>query len=106
MVATQNEQSVIEDLDARVDRMHKRDRVGALAFVAALWVTVLFVLGSVWSLVTVPELRIILVISGGLVLIFNPASILAMLRHYADDRDFIYGLDLKHLDEMRRQRRI
>lgn len=106
MVATQNVQTDIEDLDARVDRMHKRDRIGAIAFVAALWITVLFVLGSVWSLVTVPELRIILVISGGLVLIFNTASILAMLRHYADDRDFIYGLDLKHLDEMRRQRRI
>ena len=105
MVATQNEQSVIEDLDARVDRMHKRDRVGALAFVAALWVTVLFVLGSVWSLVTVPELRIILVISGGLVLIFNTASILAMLRHYADDRDFIYGLDLKGLDAMKAARK-
>ena len=106
MIATQNVQTDIEDLDARVDRMHKRDRIGAIAFVAALWITVLFVLGSVWSLVTVPELRIILVISGGLVLIFNTASILAMLRHYADDRDFIYGLDLKHLDEMRRQRRI
>jgi hypothetical protein len=106
MVATQNVQTDIENLDARVDRMHKRDRIGAIAFVAALWITVLFVLGSVWSLVTVPELRIILVISGGLVLIFNTASILAMLRHYADDRDFIYGLDLKHLDEMRRQRRI
>ena len=54
MVATQNVQTDIEDLDARVDRMHKRDRIGALAFVAALWITVLFVLGSVWSLVTVP----------------------------------------------------
>jgi hypothetical protein len=106
MVATQNVQTDIENLDARVDRMHKRDRIGAIAFVAALWITVLFVLGSVWPLVTIPELRIILVISGGLVLIFNTASILAMLRHYADDRDFIYGLDLKHLDEMRRQRRI
>jgi hypothetical protein len=106
MATTENMQSDVRDLDARIDRMHKRDRVGALVFVAALWITILFVLGSVWSLVTVPELRIILLISGGLVLIFNTASILAMLRHYADDRDFIYGLDLKHLDEMRRQRRI
>ena len=54
MVATQNVQAEIENLDARVDRMHKRDRIGALAFVAALWITVLFVLGSVWPLVTVP----------------------------------------------------
>jgi hypothetical protein len=106
MVTTQNSQSRVEDLDARIDRMHKRDRLGALAFVIALWVTVLFALVSVWPLVTVPMLRTILLISGGLVLIFNTASIWAMLRHYADDRDFIYGLDLKHLDEMRRQKRI
>jgi hypothetical protein len=106
MVTTQNIQSRVEDLDARIDRMHKRDRLGALAYVIALWVTVLFALVSVWPLVTVPMLRTILLISGGLVLIFNTASIWAMLRHYADDRDFIYGLDLKHLDEMRRQKRI
>ena len=59
MVATQN--VPIEDLDARVDRMHKRDRIGALAFILALWIMVLFVLGSVWPLVTVPRVRIILV---------------------------------------------
>ena len=106
MVTTQNIQSRVEDLDARIDRTHQRDRLGALAFVIALWVTVLFALVSVWPLVTVPMLRTILLISGGLVLIFNTASIWAMLRHYADDRDFIYGLDLKHLDEMRRQKRI
>ena len=68
--------------------------------------SILFALVSVWPLVTVPMLRVILLISGGLLLIFNTASIWAMLRHYADDRDFIYGLDLKHLDEMRRQKRI
>ena len=106
MVTTQNITTAVEDLDTRIDRMHKRDRLGALAFVIALWVTILFALVSVWPLVTVPMLRVILLISGGLLLIFNTASIWAMLRHYADDRDFIYGLDLKHLDEMRRQKRI
>jgi len=106
MVTTQDIKTAVEDLDARIDRMHKRDRLGALAFVITLWVTVLFALVSVWPLVTVPMLRVILLISAGLVLIFNTASIWAMLSHYADDRDFIYGLDLKHLDEMRRQKRI
>ena len=33
------------------------------------------------------------------------AAIIAMLRHYVEDREFIYGLDLKHLDEMRARRR-
>jgi len=27
-----------------------------------------------------------------------------MLRHYTDDKHFIYGLDIKHLDEMRSRR--
>ncbi len=38
------------------------------------------------------------------VLIFNTASVMAMLRNYAEDKAFIYGLDLKHLDEMRKGR--
>ena len=95
-----------ETLSDRIDRMHKRDRLGAIAFVLALWVTILFTLWGIWGQITLPALRVILIVSGGSLLIFNTASIVAMLRHYADDREFIYGLDLKHLDEMRRQRRI
>ena len=37
-------------------------------------------------------------------LIFNTAAILAMLRHYREDRDFMYGLDIKFLDEARAAR--
>ena len=38
-----------------------------------------------------------------LILIFNTASMLAMIKHYQADRDHIYGLDIKHLDENRRR---
>jgi hypothetical protein len=31
-------------------------------------------------------------------LLFNTASIVAMTRHYAADKDHIYGIDIKHLD--------
>lgn len=93
-------------LNARIDKMHGGDRIGALAFVIALWVVVLFVLVSIWSNVSDSRIGTILVISGGMVLIFNTASIVAMLRHYASDKHFIYGLDIKHLDEMRQQKRI
>jgi hypothetical protein len=44
------------------------------------------------------------VISGAGVLALNTAAIVAMLRHYTDDKQFIYSLDLKHLDEMRKRR--
>lgn len=94
------------DLEQRIDAMHGRDRMGALAFVIALWVVILFVMFSIWSNVTNGGIKTILIIAGGLVLLFNTASIVAMLRHYASDKAFIYGLDLKHLDEMRRQKRI
>lgn len=92
--------------DPRVDAMHGRDRMGALAFVVVLWVVVLFTMISIWSNVTNGGIKTLLVVSGGLVLLFNTASILAMLSHYASDKHFIYGLDLKHLDEMRRAKRM
>ncbi len=35
------------------------------------------------------------------VLIFNTAAILAMVKHYKEDKDFIYGLDIKNADAFR-----
>jgi len=94
-----------QSLDERIDRMHGRDRAGALAFVVALWAVLLFVMLAIRPYVEDARISTILLVAGGLVLVFNTAAILAMLRHYASDKHFIYGLDLKHLDEMRRQRR-
>lgn len=92
-------------LDERIDRMHARDRIGLIAFVVALWVAILFVFSQIWFYISTPEIRIILPVAAGLVLTLNTAAIIAMLRHYAHDKHFIYGLDLKHLDEMRSRRR-
>jgi hypothetical protein len=39
-----------------------------------------------------------LLIGGALVLIYNTAAIMAMLRHYREDRDFMYGLDIQFMD--------
>lgn len=93
-------------LESRIDRMHGRDRMGALAFVVALWFTVLFVLVAIWPSIENGAIRTILVVCGAGLLILNTAAILAMLRHYESDKHFIYGLDLMHLDEMRRRSRV
>jgi hypothetical protein len=106
VAATPSERSESAALDARIDKMHGRDRLGAIAFVVFLWIVILFVLASIWPNITNMTLRAILVTAAALVLLFNTASIIAMLRHYVSDKHFIYGLDLKHLDEMRRQKRI
>ncbi|MCV9962933.1 hypothetical protein OIU34_13570 [Pararhizobium sp. BT-229] len=92
-------------LATRIDKMHSRDRTGLIIFITVLWCTMLFALVTIWPYISVPAIRIILTIACGLVLAFNTAAIVAMLRHYQEDKHFIYGLDLKHLDEMQRRRR-
>lgn len=92
-------------LEARIHQMHQRDRWGAIAFVVALWVVVLFTLVTMWPLIENGTIKTVLTIAAALVLSFNTAAIAAMLRHYHDDKSFIYGLDIMHLDEMRRRKR-
>jgi hypothetical protein len=45
--------------------------------------------------------RGVLAISGTLLVVFNAASIWALVRHNREDKIFIYTLDIKHLDEYR-----
>jgi hypothetical protein len=89
------------DLNQRIEAMHKGDMRIAWAFVLGLWLAMIFVAWATWTLAPNPEVRILLLIGGAIVLIFNTAAIMAMLRHYRADRDFIYGLDIKFLDEAR-----
>jgi hypothetical protein len=81
--------------------MHRRDVLVAWAFVIGLWFAVIFVAIATWNLAPNGTARILLLIAGAIVLLFNTAAILAMLRHYREDRDFMYGLDIKFLDEAR-----
>jgi hypothetical protein len=84
--------------------MHKRDVLVAWAFVVGLWFAVIFVAIATWNLAPNSTARTILLIGGSVVLVFNTAAILAMLRHYREDRDFMYGIDIKFLDEARGRR--
>ena len=86
-------------LSARVESMFSRDRLTALAFVLALWITVLFVYFAIVPLVNNGALRSVLIVGAALLLLFNTASMIAMIKHYKEDRDHIYGLDIRHLDE-------
>jgi len=86
-------------ISARVERMFARDRMMALAFVAVLWITIVFVYFAIAPLITSGAMRLTLFIGALLLLLFNTASMLAMIRHYREDKDHIYGLDIRHLDE-------
>ena len=92
------------DLNQRIEAMHKRDVLVAWAFVIGLWFAVIFVAIATWDLAPSGAARGMLLFAGAVVLLFNTAAILAMLRHYREDRDFMYGLDIKFLDEAKGRR--
>jgi hypothetical protein len=94
----------VGDLNQRIEAMHKRDVLVAWAFVVGLWFAVIFVAIATWDLAPNSAARTLLLIGGAIVLLFNTAAILAMLRHYREDRDFMYGLDIKFSDEAKGRR--
>ena len=91
----------MSDLDQRIEAMHRSDVRIAWAFVVGLWVAMTFVALATWNLAPDNPSRVLLLIGGAVVLVFNTAAIMAMLRHYREDREFMYGLDIKFLDEAR-----
>lgn len=95
----------MSDLTKRIMTMHRRDIIVAWAFVIGLWCAIIFVAIATWSLAPSSTARTVLLIGGAIVLILNTAAILAMLRHYREDRDFMYGLDIKFLDAARAKRK-
>jgi len=90
-----------QDLKSRIQRMFLQDCAMAWTDVLLLWSAVGFVLISILSIVQDPDIRLAMYIGSGLLVIFNTASVAAMTNHYAEDKDFIYGLDIKHLDANR-----
>ena len=89
------------DLESRVDAMFNKDRIWALAFVVALWATLIFVAFVIAPYIEDSSAKLLLIVAGALVGIFNTAAITAMISHYAHDKKFIYELDIKHLDARR-----
>ena len=94
----------MSDLNQRIEAMYRSDVRGAWAFVAVLWVVILFVLVMSWPHIPDNTVRMVVVVAAAAVLIFNTASISAMVKNYAADKDFIYGLDIKTLDEVRKNK--
>ena len=91
----------MSDLDQRIEAMYRSDVRGAWLLLAFLWIVIGFVIIMSWSLIPDATVRIVSLISALVLLIFNTASIVAMVRHYAEDKHFIYGLDIKTLDAIK-----
>ena len=91
--------------DPRIAAMFRGDRAWSIFAIAVLWLTILFVFFETLPYADSAGVVVALVIGGGLVLLFNTASIAAMLKHYSEDKEHIYGLDIHYLDEMNKAKR-
>jgi len=92
-----------QDLKSRIQRMFMQDCVMAWFDVLLLWAVAAFVLFDTLAFVQDGNIRMALYISCAVLVLFNTASVAAMTTHYAEDKDFIYGLDIKHLDANREE---
>ena len=98
-----NQSSLDPEMQHRAEAMYSRDRWSALLILAVLWASL------VYTYIVIPHgflsspIGIVLLSAGVLLLVFNTSSVLAMLAHYREDSDHIYGQDLRNLD-LNRQR--
>jgi hypothetical protein len=88
-------------MESRVDAMFAGDRLWAITVVAALWLTIFFVMLSVRPLIQNAAIETVCWIGAMALLLFNTASIVAMIRHYGQDKQHIYMVDIRHLDARR-----
>jgi hypothetical protein len=96
----------MSDLNQRIEAMYRSDVRGAWLLVILLWITLLFVLFMTWPYIPNSGIRVAVAIAAAAVLIFNTAAIRAMVKHYAEDKHFIYGLDIQHLDAAKREKHL
>lgn len=94
----------MSDLDQRIEAMYRGDKRAAWVLIIALWAALLSVLFLSWPHIPDATVRMVCALGAAAVLIFNTASMIAMLNHYAEDKKFIYELDILGLDEMKKKR--
>ncbi|MER8654150.1 MULTISPECIES: hypothetical protein [unclassified Mesorhizobium] len=94
----------MSDLQQRIEALYRSDLRGSALLIICLWATILFVLVMTWPYIPDTGIKIVVAIAAAAVLIFNTAAILAMVNHYKEDKDFIYGLDIKNADAARNRK--
>lgn len=89
------------NINTRINKMFKTDSLFAALILIALWVTIAFVYIQISKQVDDGNIQIVITIGAALLLLFNTASIVAMLKHYSKDKAAIYKIDIRHLDQIK-----
>jgi archaellum biogenesis protein FlaJ (TadC family) len=89
----------------QMDTMFQRDRWMAIASVVAMLVVLPFVYIALLNNMPGTATKVVLGASCLVLLVYNVASMLALVRNYRRDKDFIYRRDVAHLTELATARR-
>ncbi|MGI8627779.1 MAG: hypothetical protein ACR2J5_14630 [Geodermatophilaceae bacterium] len=81
--------------------MYQRDAAMAVLFVVLLVVTIPFTVIALWQVMPDSATKVVLIASGAVLLVYNIASMLNLVRNYRRDKDFIYRRDVAHLREIK-----
>lgn len=104
-VLNPQDQETERSIRREMDTMYQRDRRMAIITVVALLIVLPFVYIAVWSSMPGPGTKVVLAGAGVLLLVYNVASMLALIRNYRRDKDFIYRRDVAHVRELAVARR-
>jgi hypothetical protein len=88
-----------ERVRRQMNAMYTRDRAMAWAFIVALSVVMVFMFLALWSAMPSGAVRVVLLGAGAVLLVYNVAAMLRMIRNFTDDRDFVYRRDVAHARE-------
>lgn len=87
-------------LESRIDALARRDRVLAVTFTLLMWVVLVFTFVAASMVAPAPAITVALAVAMLLLGVFNTASVIALLRRYASNRDLIYRSDVLIQDQL------
>ena len=90
------DQETEASVQRQMDSLYKADRWTAIAYVVALLVVLPFIVVAMWDFMPSTEVKLVLIGAALVLALYNCASMLALIRNYSDDRDFIYRRDVAH----------
>lgn len=92
------------DVQPRIDTLAQRDRLLAILFTVALWAVLIFVYIAAAALAPTTSVAVVALVSVLVLGSFNTASMIALVRRYALNKDLIYRQDVVMLDRIRAAR--
>jgi hypothetical protein len=104
-VLNPHDRSTERSIQAQMDTLYLRDRGMAVTSVIGLLIVLPFIFIALLNDMPNTGTKLVLLVSGLVLLVYNVASMLALVRNYRRDKDFIYRRDVAHLRELAVARR-